>query len=199
MSNESVSSELKWDRIYRKQIGEGRQPGEPSYALTRALAHLPAKGTALDLAAGLGNNSLFLASQGLKVDAWDISGEAVSYLNQLARESSLAVNASRLEIDPTCFSTASYDVIANCHFLDRQLFGAMGTALKPGGLLIFQTFAAGKVADIGPSNPDFLLEPGELQAVFSDLQVLEYQDETDNPNLDHPMAGRVMLIARKSS
>ena len=78
------SAQGKWDRIYSTKIASGDLTIfeiEANLALTSAARLLPKKGRALDLAAGLGGDSCFLAEQGLTVDAIDISTVAMDWVN----------------------------------------------------------------------------------------------------------------------
>jgi len=70
-------------------------------------------------------------------------------------------------------------------------------ATRPGGLICYQTFTAEKQIDIGPSNPDFLLQPNELQSFVPGCEILAFRDESHNTNRDDPLAGRAFIIARK--
>jgi len=183
----------KWNRIYA-----GEEKGSaPATAVTESLAFLPAQGSALDIACGRGTNALYLAEQGLDVDAWDISDVVVDQLQDKARSLGLSLTARCCDIQPDCFAGRQWDVIVNCHYLDRSLTAAMKTALAPGGLILFQTFTAAKRLDTGPSNPDFLLAPGELESIFSDFDVLTARDESLSTDPANPLAGRALIIARK--
>ena len=49
-------------------------------------------------------------------------------------------------------------------------------SLAPGGVLIYETFAAGNESVGKPSRPDFLLQPGELLQVCKELRVVAFED-----------------------
>lgn len=179
-----------WDARHRKNP----QPGDAAFVLQAFAALLPASGAALDVACGTGANSLFLARSGLTVEAWDFSAAAIELLNRAAR--SLPVSTRCMAIEPASFVPASHDVIVNCHYLDRAIVPAMKAALKPGGLLFFQTFTRDKVIDQGPSKPDFLLAKDELPQLMAGLEIVAYQDEGANPDAGHPLAGRACIVGR---
>jgi hypothetical protein len=70
-----------------------------------------------------------------------------------------------------------YDGVVVVNYLHRPLFPELLAALAPGGVLIYETFAAGNERYGRPSNPDFLLKPGELlEVVRGRLCVLGYED-----------------------
>ena len=185
----------KWNQIY----SEDRLPGLPSAVLTDNINILPIKGIALDLACGLGTNSLFLAARGLEVHAWDISEVAVSHLAERAGSLGLNIQTRVVNITPAALPVESYDLVVTSHYLDRTLPPAIMNATRPGGLICYQTFTAEKQIDMGPGNPDFLLQPNELQAFVSGCEILAFRDESHNMNRDDPLAGRAFIIARKPS
>jgi tellurite methyltransferase len=183
----------KWNRIY----SEDRLPGLPSAVLSDNADILPNKGVALDLACGLGTNSLFLAARGLEVHAWDISEVAVSHLAEQASSLGLNIQTRAVDITPAALGIESYDLVVTSHYLDRSLPPAIMNATRPGGLICYQTFTAEKQIDMGPSNPDFLLLPNELQLFVPGCEILAFKDESHNTNRDDPLAGRAFIIARK--
>lgn len=71
---------------------------------------------------------------------------------------------------------AAYDLIAVFHYLHRPLFPQLLAALRPGGLLIYETFTTAQARIGRPTNPAFLLEPGELQARTSRLELLDARE-----------------------
>jgi SAM-dependent methyltransferase len=183
----------KWNRIYSKD----RLPGPPAAVLTDNDNILPIKGIALDLACGLGTNSLFLAARGLEVHAWDISKVAVSHLAERAGSLGLNIQTRVINITAAVLPVESYDLVITSHYLDRSLPPAILDATRPGGLICYQTFTAEKQINIGPGNPVFLLQPNELQSFVPDCEILAFKDESHNANRDDPLAGRSFIIARK--
>ena len=183
----------KWNRIYSKD----RLSGPPAAVLTDNDNILPIKGIALDLACGLGTNSLFLAARGLEVHAWDISKVAVSHLAERAGSLGLNIQTRVINITAAALPVESYDLVITSHYLDRSLPPAILDATRPGGLICYQTFTAEKQINIGPGNPVFLLQPNELQSFVPDCEILAFKDESHNTNRDDPLAGRAFIIARK--
>ncbi len=163
----------KWDQRYRDAEG----PSEPARVLRENLHLLPARGHALDAACGLGGNALALAGRGLAVSAWDLSPVAIERLTGWAAEGGLLLDAAVRDIclDPP--APESFDVVVVTHFLDRALAPALGAALRPGGLLFYQTFTRESVTDCGPADPEFRLAPNELLHLFPDLIVRAYREE----------------------
>ncbi|NNC68584.1 MAG: tellurite resistance methyltransferase TehB, partial [Gammaproteobacteria bacterium] len=70
-------------------------------------------------------------------------------------------------------------------------------ALKPNGLLFYQTFIAEKVSDAGPSNPEYRLQPNELLESFSPLHVLAYQEHGTVGDVKKGLRDIAILVAQK--
>jgi SAM-dependent methyltransferase len=135
---------------------------------------LPREGRALDVASGGGRHALWLAERGLATLAVDRDVDAVRALNDVARARDLPVRAEvrDLEGGDNPFRGSTFDVIVVVHYLHRPLFPALIAALAPGGLLVYETFTRAQAARGKPTNPDFLLEAGELVELVRPLEVL---------------------------
>ncbi len=147
---------------------------------------LPASGTALDLACGLGGNALLLAKQGLSVEAWDISPVAIAKLKQQA--TGLSIHANVVNITTASLPKNHFDVIVISYFLEHSLAPALIEALQPNGLLFYQTFNQNQL-DHGPTNPVWRLQTNELLRLFSPLVVRYYREES--------LANEALLVAQK--
>jgi tellurite methyltransferase len=189
-----VSATEKWDAIYAQRAD--RKP-EPAGVLLDYSWLLPAQGRALDLACGLGGNALFLARAGLITEAWDISATAVERLQRSAATEGLPIRTCLLDICPACLVPASFDVIAVSRFLDRSLCPAITTALKPGGLLFYQTYTREKTVAQGPSNPDYLLDVNELLRLFTPLRIVFYREHGMIGDLRQGLRNEAQLIGQK--
>lgn len=185
----------KWNRIY-----SGSEPGLscPAQVLSKNDFLLPTSGTALDLACGLGANAVFLAQRGLRVTAVDLSQVAIDKLGQYAAARQLPIEALRQKTDALSFPESVYDVIVVSRFLDRTLSSAIIAALKPEGLLFYQTYTQEKQADLGPRNPEFLLEVNELLAMFSSLRVVFYRENGLIGNCRFGLRNEAQFIGRKN-
>jgi SAM-dependent methyltransferase len=152
----------------------------PAGWLTQHAHLLPAAGTALDVACGRGRHALWLAGRGLVVEAIDRDAEAITALNALAQERDLPLHArvADLESGTPGLGAGAYDVIVAVHYLHRPLFPALVAALRPGGLLIYETFTRAQAARGKPTNPAFLLEPGELPRLVAPLEVIASREGT---------------------
>lgn len=159
---------------------------------------LPAKGNALDLACGLGGNAMHLAAQGLDVVAWDLSPVAIQRLQQLAHEKkqpNLKAEVRDVERHPP--STDQFEVIVVSYFLERSLIAPLINALKPGGLIYYQTFIRDAVSSDGPKNSNFRLADQELLKLFSKLKIRLYREEGRLGDLSSGIRDVAMLVAEK--
>ncbi len=162
----------KWEAKYR--AGEYSHDGPPSGLLRRWLPALP-RGRALDVAAGLGRNALFLARAGYKVDAVDISPTGLAEAARRARRAKLRVRWIAADLDSYRPARSRYDVVVNAFFLKRRLFPALRAAVKPGGVMIVETHMQGP-NDGGPCSSAHRLRPGELRRRFRGWEVLELEE-----------------------
>jgi SAM-dependent methyltransferase len=163
---------LKWDGRYAEAADAVALPLE---VLAENAHLLPTGGEALDLACGLGGSALFLARRGFRTLAWDISSVAIDALRDAAARLPLTAEVRDLETEPP--PPERFDVICVGHFLDRGLCPAIAAALRPGGLLFYQTYTLERTDQGGPSSQRFRLAPNELLSLFPDLIVRVYRDE----------------------
>jgi SAM-dependent methyltransferase len=147
-------------------------------------------GYVLDLAAGSGRHTRLLLERGYRVRAVDRDTAALMPLSG----PNCAVEALDLETGAPWPLGGGYDGIVVTNYLHRPLLPAMATALAPGGVLIYETFAIGNERFGRPKNPDFLLRPGELLAAFAALTVVAFeQGEVAEPRL--AVVQRIAAIA----
>lgn len=188
-----IALQRKWDTNYLNSacIPEAAE-------VLRINRHLlPETGKALDLACGLGGNALLLAEQGLSVDAWDISEVALAKLQEKADSRRFQIATRQCDITANSFPHEEYDVIVVSRFLDRSLSDAIMAALKPEGLLFYQTFIRNKPDQQGPRNPDYLLECNELLALFCPLSLVYYQEYDGIGDLRHGNRNEAYFIGQK--
>ena len=139
-------------------------------------APLAPLGEALDLACGRGRHARYLAGLGQQVLAVDRDPAAL----EQAAGPGVATRELDLEADDFHwpFAAKRFSAIVVTHYLHRPLLPSLFASLAPDGLLIYETFAEGNAAYGKPSNPAFLLRPGELleQARAAGLRVIAFED-----------------------
>ncbi|MEJ2687913.1 MAG: class I SAM-dependent methyltransferase [Gammaproteobacteria bacterium] len=184
----------RWEARFREGGGPGARPAE---VLAQNRHLLPARGSALDLACGRGGNALLLAAGGLQTWAWDWSAAAVEAVREAARGRGLALSAEVRDVVAEPPEPGRFDVVVVSRFLERGLFPAIAAALRPGGLLFYQTFIRERVDGGGPSNPDFRLGDNELLRAFGALHVIAYREEGRLGDLSVGLRNEALLIAQR--
>lgn len=165
----------RWDERYA--AGDWADVDEPARILEDGQAWLPESGLALDVACGAGRNALWLARRGFQVIAVDISWEGLKRLQRRAREEKLEVQIVLADLESFVLPPDSFDVIVNSRFLLRSLFPTFRKALRPGGLLLIETFNVDEIEVLGGDiRRAYALERGELRQVFGDFEMLLYEE-----------------------
>ena len=148
----------------------------PSAWVARWADRVPAGGRVLDLACGTGRHARYFAARGHPVEAVDRDPAMLARLDAVP---GVSTRCADLEGGPWPYEGEQFAGIVVTHYLHRPLFPRLLAALAPEGALIYETFAAGNERYGRPSNPAFLLKPGELlEVVRSRLRVIAYEDLT---------------------
>lgn len=145
-------------------------------------AHLvPPGATVLDIACGPGRHLQWFADRGHAVSGLDRSPEALATAARFGE-----VILADLENGPWPLMRGTqarqFGAVIVTNYLWRPLFSVMADSVAPGGVLIYETFAQGNETVGKPSNPDFLLQPGELLSAFKGLGIVAFEEGfLDNP------------------
>jgi len=135
-------------------------------------SHLvPAGASVLDVACGSGRHVRWFAERGCKVTGVDRDAAGLAPLASFAE----TVTAD-IENDPWPFVQRRFDTVIVTNYLWRPLLPTLVASVAEAGVLIYETFAQGNATVGKPSNPDFLLQPGELMQVASALRVVAFED-----------------------
>ena len=133
-------------------------------------------GTVLDVACGNGRHTRFFLARGHDVVAVDID---LSKVADLETSPQMKLIEADVERGPWPLSSARFDAVVVTNYLHRPLLDRLVEAVAPEGLLIYETYALGNERWGRPSNPAFLLRPGELlEVVRGRLRVIAYEDVT---------------------
>jgi SAM-dependent methyltransferase len=146
----------------------------PSPWIVRFAHLVPATARVLDLACGEGRHARIFAGRGCRVLAVDRDAAAVESLADAT-----GVETAVLDLEAGAWPLAGerFDAIVVANYLHRPLFSHLLAALTDKGVLLYETFARGNEAYGRPSNPAFLLEPGELlRRVEGHLDVVAFED-----------------------
>ncbi len=189
-----MSSREKWNDRYRSVNAAFPEAA----GVLLAYQHLlPVSAKALDLACGRAGNAFLLASNGLETTAWDISDEVIKQVQTLANREGLTILTETRDISERPPTPDSFDVIVVSRFLDRKLIPALKQAIRTGGLIYYQTFIKDKSGNVGPDNPDYLLEQNELLRFFQDWIVRAYHEEGSIGNIEVGLRNQAALVAQK--
>jgi tellurite methyltransferase len=176
----------EWDAKHRAAASHGAL--EPA-SFARELLPLLPLGPALDIACGTGRHTLLLAERRQPVTAVDNSEVGLQILEERARALRYDVSPAKdrpviepcqrgIELIQTDLERAilpanAFSLILCVNYLQRSMFQAMQRALRPGGMLLFETYTRAQLEFEGtPRNPDYLLDPGELRDAFPSLRLL---------------------------
>lgn len=141
-------------------------------------SHLVPPGPVLDVACGAGRHMRWFASRGHPVTGIDRNEQALDALRPLGE-----LIAADIENGPWPLQGRAFAGVVVTNYLWRPLFPVIVASVAPGGVLIYETFAAGNETVGKPSRPDFLLQPGELLRSLEGLRIVAYEDgfEADPP------------------
>lgn len=164
--------------------------GEPSRWIVRWSHLIAPGGTVLDVACGGGRHLRWLAAQGFRVSGVDRDAAALEPLRGLGR-----LVVADVENGPWPFTGERFDAVVVTNYLWRPLLPALRDALAERGVLLYETFERGHEAFGRPSNPAFLLRPGELIEACAGLEIVAYE----SGRLDEPPRRVQRIAARRGS
>jgi tellurite methyltransferase len=134
-------------------------------------------GPVLDLACGDCQNGIFAALCGLEVVCCDGAGERLAEAGRIAGEYGVHITTWEADLEipgGNPLPEGRYGAILVFRYLHRPLIPSIRKALRPGGLLFYETFTAAQPRFGKPHNPEFLLQEGELLKWFEDWEVIHY-------------------------
>jgi len=135
-------------------------------------AHLVPHGAAvLDVACGSGRHVRWFAQRGARVTGVDRDADAVAPLGAIAE-----IVVADIEGGPWPFTDRRFDAVVVTNYLWRERLPDVLASVAPGGVLVYETFAAGNETVGKPSNPNFLLRPGELLQAVAGWHVVAFED-----------------------
>jgi dihydroneopterin aldolase len=189
---------VRIERTRADQISDRR----PARFLLDHWQRLP-KGLVLDLAAGYGRHALYLVAQGFSVEAVDRDEQALAGLATRAREQSkFGVTTQFMDLEgadrPPDLPKERYETVLVFFYLSRPIFPALLQALKPGGVLMYETFLIENHQKYQhPRRPEFCLAPNELLRLTAGLRVLHYDEGEHEGGHGSETAFTARLLAKK--
>ncbi|OGW15997.1 MAG: hypothetical protein A3K09_06360 [Nitrospinae bacterium RIFCSPLOWO2_12_FULL_47_7] len=171
----SLKDKEKWDSKHEAD----ECVKEPCDWLKDNVGFLAGKGKALDIAMGAGRNAVFVAGLGYEVLGVDISEVGIRKAQALAREKKVRIAALSVDLDNYIIPEKTYDLILCFNFLDRRIFPEICRALRPKGLVFYETFTVDHLKH-SSFKREWVLERNELLRAFHELYVLKYQEIDQN-------------------
>ncbi len=162
----------RWDSKYDSEV---YLFGEKPIAFLEHNVHLLPRGRALDVAMGEGRNGVFLARHGFDVLGLDISAKGLEKAHQLAARHKVKIETRVVDLESHTLEKNAYDVILCTYYMQRDLFLQFKDALKPGGMLLIETYNQDDVAKYGNISEKWALKTNELLETFKDFKVIRYQ------------------------
>jgi SAM-dependent methyltransferase len=149
----------------------------------------------LDVACGRGRHARYFAARGIKVTAVDRDAAA---LQSMAGIYNITTERRDLELEPWPYAPHSFDVVLVCNYLFRPAAKALLETVKPGGILLYETFASGNARYGKPSRPEFLLNPNELMMwTKDDFRAFAFDQSEERDGDGKPVAVKQRIAAVK--
>jgi SAM-dependent methyltransferase len=194
--------ELYYDKLYTVPLtGDPASDGfttDPSAIVVEAIKGL-APGTALDAGTGQGRNAVYLARQGWRVAAFDLSAEALKAARANAAAAGVQIETVKSSYADFDYGIARWDVIvlvfAWAPIDDPAFIARLRTSLRPGGRIVFEHFTD------DPANPRppvmHALKPGQLRQLLPDFRLDRYEEVTDLGDWGGPDSQLIRVVAVK--
>lgn len=163
-----------WDRKWSEQRDLPRSA--PSW-VAELESELPRTGRGVDVAAGAGRMSVFLARRGLEMTAVDISPVGLALCREAARDEGLKVKTAVRDLQKEGLPEGAWDVIACFHYRQPELFAHMRSALTQGGVVVAEVETR-RSLEKQPNRPGarWLAEPNELLRLGEGLEIVYYRE-----------------------
>jgi rhodanese-related sulfurtransferase len=177
----------------QRDFGPAPVAGPSPWLLSNAMT-APRGARTLDVACGRGRHALLLATAGFPVRAIDRDPLRVAELERLARRLHLPLETAVMDVENgAALGEEEWELILVFDFLHRPLFPALARALRPGGVLLYETYTREQATRGRPTRPEHLLEPGELPRLVAPLEVVHQREG------DFEGAYRASVVARRPS
>jgi len=192
--SEKTGKQQRWNQRYQDVAFSEKSS---AYVLSCNQHLLKNKGTALDLACGLGANALFLAKTGYQVTAIDYAEAALTKLSDYAGDYGLSIETQCEDLEAIKLKDSFYDVVVVSYYLQRDLFPEIFKSLKSGGVLFYQTFSGDCIDGNGPGNPVYRLQQGELLSLCAEHSILYYREDSSCCIGQDCFNGEAMIVVKR--
>jgi tellurite methyltransferase len=186
-----LNSRDKWNLKYQQKIDQDVEP-KPNDRLMSVSSYLQG-GLALDVACGLGGNSLYLAKKGYQVHAYDIADKAINFLKIQAEKDQLPIIAHLSDLskgEGLEKADGPFELIVMTYYLERSLFPLLKSLVKKNGYFFMETYYMSLTAPDEGISERFKLKSQELLKEFAGWEILYYEE--------HVQESRQTLFCRNS-
>ena len=184
-----TNSQEKWNKRWLEKARTADRQVDPW--LEKVFLLLP-KGTALDVACGIGRNALFLAEKGFSVTALDVSETALRLLNEAARQRHLTINTQQINLESgALLPEGPFDLLLNFFFLHRPLLSQELARVRPGGVAVIRTISRVGAGQNEQVSAEMSLAAGELLEIFSGWKILLHEEGLEPSRKGGTLAGIV--------
>jgi SAM-dependent methyltransferase len=189
-------SELDRDKWNQRYTEDSQRKDNPVTLLQEWVPKLRA-GKALDVACGAGRNAIFLARQGFRVDAIDISPVGLELARREAERLGLEINWIEHDLDQPYDFDTDYDLIVVLWYVNLPLITRLCDCLAPGGYLLCEEHLVTEQQVVGPTSPRFRVVPGALPGAVAGLEIELYEESVVEDIAGEPLAS-ARVVARRS-
>lgn len=180
----SAEDRVRWDKVYRQRTRDTYPDPNPILLQFTPPVKPEDNYTALDLAGGVGQDSVWLAQQGYTVDLMDISRVALQRARtEMALQNIRNINLLQVDVDDIDLKVSAYNLVTVTRYLQRDLFPPIKDSVKSGGRVIYDTYNVRYLQLVPEFNTAFLLGIGELRSYFPDWQILHEEEEDHNSRI----------------
>ena len=178
LTSSAYSKPKDKDRWNKKYDTEVYLFGEKPIPFLVDNIHILPRGKALDVAMGEGRNGVYLATKGFDVTGLDISEKGLEKAHALAAKHNVTIKTKVVDLETIKFKPNSYDLIICTYYMDRKLFKKFYDALKPGGMVLIETYNIDYLK-YREFNAKWALKTNELLDIFKGMRVHRYRDYDD--------------------
>ncbi|MCQ6280799.1 bifunctional 2-polyprenyl-6-hydroxyphenol methylase/3-demethylubiquinol 3-O-methyltransferase UbiG [Bacillus sp. EB600] len=171
-----MNTELKWNAKHKEHLEHQREP--VANKRLEGLSSYLSGGIALDIACGLGGNSLYLAKMNYQVQAVDISDFAINYIQEQAAKRKLEINPQKCDLtnmNNLYWANNSFNLAVITYYLDRDLFPIVKRIIRENGYFFMETFYQSSQNYQSIPNK-YKLMPQELLSEFREWKILFFEE-----------------------
>ncbi|AZU62257.1 class I SAM-dependent methyltransferase [Neobacillus mesonae] len=173
-----MDDKTKWNEKYNKRLNDEPVEPEPNRRLKDRVSFFSG-GTALDIACGLGGNSILLAEHNFHVQAIDISDVAIKYVQEQAEKKQLPIDTriyDLTKLNKLNWKDQSFDIVVITYYLDRALFPIVKSVIKENGYFFMETYYLTPEKEGKGVSNQYKLQPKELQTEFADWTIHYFEE-----------------------